>query len=105
MNADEGVETRLARVEQRVSDLDARLAALTPIATNVVQLTERVDTLRRDLRSYAGQVAKLDDEIATREHDTRIERRQARFALWGLTSTIVAALIVAAVTLLTTGVH
>lgn len=98
-------ETRLARVEQRVSDIDARLIAMIPVAANVVQLTERVEVLRRDLRGYAEQVGKLDAEIEQRERDTREERRQARFAMWGLTATILAALIVAAVTLLTSGVH
>jgi chromosome segregation ATPase len=95
------VETRLARVEQRVSDIDTRLIAMVPIAASVIQLTERVEVLRRDLRQYAGQVSKLDDELEQRERDradsereTRRERRQARLAMWGLTATI-----------LTSGVH
>jgi chromosome segregation ATPase len=99
------VETRLARVEQRVSDIDARLIAMVPVTASVIQLTERVEVLRRDLRGYASQVSKLDDEIEQRERETRQERRQARAAMWGLTATIVAALIVAAVTILTSGVH
>jgi chromosome segregation ATPase len=104
------METRLARVEQRVSDLNERVIAMVPVATSVIQLTERVETLRRDLRAYAGQVSKLDDEIERRERDradteveTRRERRQTRIAIWGLAATILCALIVAAVTLLTSG--
>jgi chromosome segregation ATPase len=107
---DDDMGTRLARVEQRVSDIDTRLTAMVPIAGSVIQLTERVEVLRRDLKAYAGQVSKLDEEIERRERDradseteTRRERRQARLAMWGLTATIVAALIVAAVTLLTSG--
>lgn len=98
-------ESRLSRVEQRVTDLDTKVTTLMPVAGSVGILTERVETLRRDLASYALAVGKLDDEIEQREKDTRKERRDARLAMWGLTATIFAALIVAAVTILTSGVH
>lgn len=100
---DASQESRIARVEQRVDDLDNKVSTLMPVANNVGVLTERVETLRRDLATYANNVAKLDDEIEQREKDTRKERRDARLAMWGLTATIFAALIVAAVTLLVSG--
>lgn len=97
-------ESRLSRVEQRVTDLDSKVTALIPVTNSVGILTERVETLRRDLASYASAVEKLDDEIEQREKDTRKERRDARLAMWGLTATILAALIVAAVTIITSGI-
>lgn len=112
MAISDDLPARVARVEQRVSDIDVRLTAMVPIASSVIQLTERVETLRRDLASYALQVSKLDEEIEQRDEsralekkEERKERRAARMALWGLTVTIIASLILAAVTLATAGVH
>jgi chromosome segregation ATPase len=106
-------DSRLARVEQRVSDLDARVSALVPIANSVAILTERVETIRRDLAAYASQVSNLDTEIEKREEigrqeqdANRKERRDARRAMWVLAVTIIAALISAGAVILTSsGVH
>ena len=107
------VETRLARVEQRVSDLDARVMAMVPLTASVVQLTERVDVLRRDLRGYADamktlnmQVEQREKEKEERDDEIRKERRDARRAMWSLTVLILCALIGAAAVLLSqSGVH
>lgn len=99
----EAFETRLARTEQRVSDLDNRMTAMIPMTTTVIQLAERVDILRRDLASYAGDLKNLEEEITKRDAATRTERRQARYAMWSLTIMILCALIGAAAVILTSG--
>jgi|SRR5581483_4051907 len=112
----EATETRLARLEQRVSDLDVRVSAMAgPITTlteSVIRQTERFDTLNRDLRRYTLEQAKLAEEIERRDQsredekkEERRERRNARLALWTLSVMILCALIGAAAVLLTAGVH
>jgi hypothetical protein len=104
-NGEYSAETRLARVEQRVADLDTRVTAMVAVTASVIQLTERVETVRRDIGGYAG---KLEAEIETREQreaEQRRESRETRRAMWLLTATIIAALITAAAVILTSSVH
>lgn len=92
---EDDVNVRVARLEQRVTDLDLRMTALMPVTLTVVQLTERVETLRTDFADFRK---KIDED----RDDTRKERRvYIRWAIT-LTITIVAALIGAAAVILTT---
>jgi t-SNARE complex subunit (syntaxin) len=92
-------------VEQRVQDLDQRVTTMADVGPNVIRLTEQVNTLRRDLRSYSEQVGKLDGEIQHREAATRKERREARRAMWSLTVMIFVGLLGATAAVLTAVIH
>lgn len=99
------LESRVARNEQRLEDLDMKVNAMIPLATNVIQLTERVEVLRRDLREYAAQVQKIDEEIEDKEKQLQKERRETRRAFYVLTTTIVCALITALAVVISAGIH
>lgn len=88
-----GVE-RLTRLEQRVADVDQDMKTVMSMSGTVITLTERLEVVRRQLDS-------LERGMQVRDETARKERREGRIALWSLTATIVAALIVASVTILT----
>jgi hypothetical protein len=86
-------ETRLARLEQRVSDLSSRVSAIEPLASSVAVLTERVSHMLVVLGT-----------IEQREADEQKERRATRRAIWSLVAVILAALISAAA-VIASGAH
>lgn len=96
------LDARLARVEQRVSDLDHRMTELAAIAPTVIRLSEQFATIHRDLATYAHNVQKLDDEINEREMTARRDRREARRWMIGLAISILVALGSLAIVILTT---
>jgi hypothetical protein len=99
------LETRLARAEQHIVDLDKRMSEMVPLTTNVVQLNERVVGLRKDVDGYHADIRKYLDVQDTREETERKERRDARRAFWALAVVIFAALIGAAAVLLSTAIR
>ena len=89
-----GIE-RITRLEERVADTAEGIRRLVPLVEKTVMMDERLAVVGRRLDH-------LEEDIRDRDETTRKERREGRIALWSLTATIVAALIVATVTVLTT---
>ena len=93
MAADELI-SRVARVEQRVSDLDTRLAAMTPMVASVVLgLVERVSVLQAAFTKLETKLELRDEREDERENATAAERRAARRWMIGLTVMILCALV------------
>lgn len=84
------IESRVARLEQKVSDLGEDVRALAPLAITVVTIENSVKQI-------------LD--VLGDQKDAAKERRAQRRALWALTVAIICALIGAAAVLLSSGVH
>lgn len=104
-NGEYELHSRLARVEQRVSDLDQRMIELANIVPTVIRMSEQVSTMHRDLGAYAAELRKLDDEIDNRETVSRRERREARRWMVGTAIVLIGSLVSLAGVILTHGVH
>jgi hypothetical protein len=92
---------RVARIEQRVDDLDKRVGNVGDVAVAVGVLTERVRGVDVKLQDIVVQLSDEVDSRDQRETDTRKERRDIKIALWTITVMIVCALIGAATIILT----
>lgn len=101
---DDEINARVARVEQRVTDLDTRLTAMTPMVASVVQLVERVSVLQLAFTKLEGKLELRDEREEARDVATQAERRAARRWMVTMTVTIFCAL-VGAMAVLITQVH
>ncbi len=93
---------RLAKLEQRVDDLDKRVGDVGAVAVAVGVLTERLGSVADDVRAVNTS---LTSEVAARnarENEIRKERRDMRIALWTIAAMILAAIIGAAALVATT---
>lgn len=98
MSGEASLETRVARLEQRVTDLDDKVAAVMPLATDVALTKDRLESLTREFKLL---VQKIDE----RDEDARRERRvYIRWAIT-LTITIICALVGALAVVLSAGGH
>ena len=97
MNGENPVNERIARLEQRVVDLEGQVDrrirsvehnvnALTPVIATVATLSERIGALREDLGA-------LRQNLEERESEGRAERRSVRLAMWSMAGTVLCALI------------
>ena len=119
---DADVESRLSRVEMKVADLQNTVNSLVPITSSVSILTERVETIGRQMtkiddkldavsvlteriNTLGLQVTKLASEIDDRESTNLQERRDSRRAMYGLIGIILAAVITAIATVIASSGH
>lgn len=93
---------RIARLEQRVDDIDKRVGDVGAIAVNVGILTERMDSLSKDIKAISIQLTSEIGQRNEREKDNRKERHDIKVALWSFSVMIICALIGAAAIVLST---
>jgi chaperonin cofactor prefoldin len=105
-------ETRLGQLEQEQARLGVRLQTieqqvtdLRPLTTGLVRLEGRVSGLRDDVHDVGERVSAVQQSVEDKAQAQVEERRSLRVALIGLTAVIVAAMIAAAATLISAGVH
>jgi hypothetical protein len=98
----DGIDARIARLEVRVEDLDKRTSEMGSVALAVGILTEKFESMSRDMKTIAGQLTSEIISRDTREKDNKKERRDIKVALWTFTVMIVCALIGAVALILTT---
>lgn len=84
------IESRVARLEQKVADLNDDVRALAPLAVSYATLEHSVKQIL---------------EVLGDQKDAAKEREAQRRALWALTVAIICALIGAAAVLVSSGVH
>lgn len=96
----DSVESRLARVEQRQSDLQIQVDRLIPLhesqaelRTNMHHLQHLAQQTHKDLLLFEDKIDKRDEE---RDRQVSLERRGTRNALYALTGTLGAAVIAVA---------
>lgn len=92
------VDSRLARLEQRVDDHDKALYAMTPLVTTVA-------VLAKDLQNWREEFNEFRTFINNRDHATQQDRKV--FFRWavGLAVAILCALIGLAGLIITSGGH
>lgn len=94
-----------ARLDQRVSDLTNQVTSLLPLASGSVRLEAAAGGLKDDISRLELRIDAINKRIAERDQASTDERRSLRLALFGLTGTIVAAMIAAVATLIAGGIH
>lgn len=97
------LESRLARVEQGMIDLDKRVTNLTPLVAAVAVLSEKMDGTREDVAQYAAQAARDRKEAADREENRRKDKAATRQWAIGILVTVLLGLLAAAVVLIAQG--
>jgi CHASE3 domain sensor protein len=93
----DSIESRMARLEQRVSDFETQLTRLLPVAEaqarNQVQLEHIEDLAQRTNKDLHTFQEKIDTRDEQRDEAVSAERRATRNALYALAGTLGAALI------------
>lgn len=92
------VDSRLARLEQRVDDHDKALIAMTPLVTTVAVLAKDLQNWREEFNEFRAFINKRDQ---TTQADRKVFFRWAV----GLAVAILCALIGLAGLILTSGAH
>jgi hypothetical protein len=82
-----------ARDGQRLSELERRVDALTPLLTSVVTLTVEFKNMREDLGTFMAGVEKRDKERDEREKEREKNRLYSRRALVSVGVALLCALI------------
>ena len=114
---DGGLEPRLAQVErdqardgQRLSDLERRVDALTPLLTSVVTLTvefknlrDEVKGVREDLHGFVARADKREEEAARRDKEAAKDRQNYRRWQIGLAVALFIGLLSAAAVIFSSG--
>lgn len=99
------LEQEQARLGVRLQTIEQQVTDLRPLTTGLVRLEGRVSGLRDDVHDVGERVSAIQQSVEDKAHAQVEERRSLRVALIGLTAVIVAAMIAAAATLLSAGVH
>lgn len=104
--------SRMARLETRAENLEARIAGLTPLATTVALLDERQRAMRGEVDRLEAVVDKLSVQIDAwdlrqqkREETNAKERRETWRWIIGTFVILLAALIGGFATVLASGAH
>jgi hypothetical protein len=89
----DSIESRFARLEQRVVDLIERVNELAPVALTVARLQLASEHFAQDLRGIQEDIdeLRLNQIESKREH--RVEDRTNRVAIIGLVGAVIAAVI------------